>query len=357
MVGLLGAYEPGALDESYSDIFGALIDTSNWTLGEGTSLRPPGRRGPQPDQSPRPYDRLTVDCGPLPLLAGCIVPPGGPGPFTFAHPDRMSALIRNATNDRLRRLWRDPRNAGVTNKAAFLIAAGGTHNGVTTVGIGRAKTAQLYFEVLNRLSHLQRNHPELGRRHHPRGPGHGEQQPQRLHRRGRVRREQLLRRGGAGARGQRLRRCRRRDRYGRRRRRRVGRDRQLPPGGNPGQADGDGDGAGDACDADADGDGAPNSTDNCPTTANPGQSNSDNQQGRGRRLRRLRRRRLARRAGQLPLAPNPTRRTPTATRGATRATGTSTTMASARWAGRHHCLAIPEFRPGDARLPPITARW
>jgi Zn-dependent metalloprotease len=283
LVGFLSSYEPGALNESYADIFAALIETSNWTLGEGTLaafvlnqgnvirslINPPIRS-----------DSLTVDCGPLPFGTGCILP-GGSGPFTFAHPDRMSALIRTATNDSMGDFGAIHVNPGVTNKAAFLIAAGGTHNGVTTVAIGRAKTAQLYFEVLTSFLTPNANFQSAADATI-------------------LLAQAMALSGRNGFTVQDA--CAVNNSFAAVELSLVDNDcdgvadvtdpdddgdsvsdstDNCPRTANPGQADGDSDGAGDACDADADNDGVANAVDNCPTVANVNQRNSDQQNDMG----------------------------------------------------------------------------
>jgi hypothetical protein len=111
---LIYAEQPGALNESYSDVFAAMIDTANWTIGEGSAA------------------------GTLRSLSD---------PSALGDPDHKSGyqwLPNTREGD-----WGGVHtNSGIPNKAAYLIVAGGTHRGVTVRGIGRAKTQQLYYDVL-----------------------------------------------------------------------------------------------------------------------------------------------------------------------------------------------------------------
>jgi hypothetical protein len=120
---LVYSYQPGALNESYSDVFGAMADTANWTVGEGSPIRPNSCTGGQPAGTLRDMSD-PPDCG---------------------QPDHWINYL-NTVND-----WGGVHgNSGIPNKAAYLISAGGTHNGITVIGIGRAKSQQLYYYVLTK---------------------------------------------------------------------------------------------------------------------------------------------------------------------------------------------------------------
>jgi len=104
--GFIYQNQPGALHESYSDVFAAMVDTANWTIGEnlpGGTIR--DLANPSVDHMANYY--LTTD-------------------------------DHGGTHT----------NCGIPNKAAYLIAQGGTHHGVTVHGIGREKTQRLYYDVL-----------------------------------------------------------------------------------------------------------------------------------------------------------------------------------------------------------------
>ncbi|MDQ7029667.1 MAG: M4 family metallopeptidase [Ardenticatenia bacterium] len=104
--------QPGALNESYSDIFAALVDDDDWTMGEGSAL------GAFRDLS---------------------------NPPRYGHPDHMDDFV-NTTSDN----GGVHTNSGIPNKAFYLLVEGGTHNDITVRGIGRQKAGRLYYDVLTR---------------------------------------------------------------------------------------------------------------------------------------------------------------------------------------------------------------
>ncbi len=110
--------QPGALNESYSDVFSAMVDDDDWLHGEDLGYVP------------------TRDLG---------------DPPRTGHPDEMSeagfADEPNKDND----YGFVHFNSAIPTKVAYLIAAGGTHNGIAVRGIGRPKTERLYFDTLRGL--------------------------------------------------------------------------------------------------------------------------------------------------------------------------------------------------------------
>ena len=118
--GLIYANQSGALDESYADVMAAFM-TDSWLIGDGCAagtLR--DMRNPPAFSDP---DHMTIGIGYQNI-------PAGQAP--------------NLNND----FGNVHTNSGIPNKAAFLIADGGVHNGFTIQGIGRGKAVQLYYHVL-----------------------------------------------------------------------------------------------------------------------------------------------------------------------------------------------------------------
>lgn len=127
--GLVYRNQSGALNESISDIFGVAVDPSNWMLGEdiftpaipGDALRhvddPP--RGGQPDHMD---DFVTPD-------------PNG------SAMDRRCFAATNQDNGCVHF------NSGIPNKAAYLMAEGGTHHGLHVQGMGLSNVTKIFFDV------------------------------------------------------------------------------------------------------------------------------------------------------------------------------------------------------------------
>ena len=121
-------YQSGAINESFSDVWGEFIDLTN---GSGTDTR---------------EARWKV---------GEDLPGSGAfrdmeDPTLFGHPDRLQSPHYTA----------DPYewdhggvhyNSGVNNKAAYLMTDGDTFNGETVTGLGIPKVARIYYEAQTNL--------------------------------------------------------------------------------------------------------------------------------------------------------------------------------------------------------------
>jgi hypothetical protein len=119
---LVYQYQSGALNESLSDIFAALVDADDWMIGE--DMYTPGI----PGDALRYLDN----------------PPLG------NQPDHMNDyLVTSSDNGGVHT------NSGIPNKAAFLMADGGAHHGITVTAIGRAAMGRVFYAA--NLYYLQSN--------------------------------------------------------------------------------------------------------------------------------------------------------------------------------------------------------
>jgi Zn-dependent metalloprotease len=121
--------QSGAMNESYADIFGELIDidtvygdgTANpWLLGEGSSI------------------------GALRNMAN---------PPAFGDPDRGSNYLCTSQDN-----GGVHTNSGIGNKAAYLMAEGGTFNGQTISGIGYDATSAVQYRALSQYLTMSSNY-------------------------------------------------------------------------------------------------------------------------------------------------------------------------------------------------------
>jgi Zn-dependent metalloprotease len=139
--------QPGAVNESLADIFGALIEletgNGNWLLGETL----PGFSAAEPLRSLA--DPLLIDANGVPRFKKGK-------PFdrltNRGQPDHSSGLMERTdepcSNTDDRRNGCVHFNSGVLNKAAFLIAEGGTHSGIAVTGIGANKLGHIAYRTL-----------------------------------------------------------------------------------------------------------------------------------------------------------------------------------------------------------------
>ena len=124
---LFNYYQSGAINESFSDVWGEFIDLTNTSGTDTATTR---------------------------WLLGEDVPGGAirdmEDPTTKFDPDRMLSSYYTADFDEV-----DGGgvhiNSGVNNKAAYLMTDGGTFNGKTVTGLGITKVAKIYYEAQTNL--------------------------------------------------------------------------------------------------------------------------------------------------------------------------------------------------------------
>lgn len=108
--------QSGALNESFSDVFGAMVDRDDWILGEDVPINGLYIQGLNRDLQ---------------------------NPPALGQPDHYFDYYYTASDN-----GGVHTNSGIVNKIASLIADGGTHNGFVVVGVGRGVTEKLYYNVL-----------------------------------------------------------------------------------------------------------------------------------------------------------------------------------------------------------------
>lgn len=119
-------YQSGAINEALSDIFGEFVDQTNGAGNDSAGVK----------------WLIGEDVSGLGALRNMANPPA------FGDPDRMrSSLYYGSDGDR----GGIHTNSGVLNKAAFLIADGGTFNGKTVTGLGITKAAPIFYEMQTNL--------------------------------------------------------------------------------------------------------------------------------------------------------------------------------------------------------------
>ncbi|OYW55006.1 MAG: hypothetical protein B7Y80_08980 [Hyphomicrobium sp. 32-62-53] len=145
---LIYSDEPGAVNESLADIFGALIEfyaksgTGNWLLGEnapGYSMERPLRSLANPN--------LTLPDGTSLFDKTQAFSSANRG-----QPDHYSDVL-TADDQICATTWLNDNgcvhfNSGILNKFAYLIAEGGEHRGTPVKGLGRQKLAHLTYRTM-----------------------------------------------------------------------------------------------------------------------------------------------------------------------------------------------------------------
>lgn len=115
---LIYAFQPGAINESFADVFGIFFD-GNWLVGEGID----------------PNNDGVVD-GPIRSLRN---------PPSFGQPDHISNYFVTDINTDYGGVHT---NSGIPNKVAYLLGEGDIHNGFNIDDLGLEKLQDLYYFLM-----------------------------------------------------------------------------------------------------------------------------------------------------------------------------------------------------------------
>jgi hypothetical protein len=125
--GLFSYYQSGAIDESFSDLWGEYYDQ----VGNVAAGDTPGVRW-----------QLGEDIAGLGAIRSMSNPPAFNDPDKISSPNYREDAADNGGVHH---------NSGVNNKAVFLMVDGGSFNAKTVTALGWAKTAAIYYETNTRL--------------------------------------------------------------------------------------------------------------------------------------------------------------------------------------------------------------
>lgn len=122
-------YQSGAMNESFSDVWGEFIDLTNGQGNDSSAVR----------------WKIGEDI-PTSLFGGPIRDMKNPP--LYGNPDKMTSSNYYKGSDDNGGVHT---NSGINNKAVYLMTDGGTFNGQTITGIGITKVAKIYYKVQTTL--------------------------------------------------------------------------------------------------------------------------------------------------------------------------------------------------------------
>jgi bacillolysin len=119
-------YQSGAINESFSDVFGEFVDLTNGTGNDSAGVR----------------WLMGEDITGLGAIRSMSDPPA------FSNPDKMTSPYYYVDENDSGGVHT---NSGINNKAAYLMTDGGSFNGYTISGLGLTKVAKIYYEANTNL--------------------------------------------------------------------------------------------------------------------------------------------------------------------------------------------------------------